>query len=289
MNMTEAGSPTVRRRELAARLRAARQRSGLTIDDVSAKLGGNRVRSLHRWEAADALLSSPDLVTLCDIYEVTPAEREQVLILRSEALRPGWWTPYTSAIAPTYSTFVDLESGADALKEYSGIMVPGLFQTNDYMSAVMRAANPPMSDETIKSRIAVRTRRQTETLTRVASHFIIDEGALLRGVGGTAVMRAQLETLAAFATSRLITVQVLALSAGVTVSTVGNFSILLFERSQDPPIVGVETLTGCLFADDTDGAQYIEAFNRVRKHALSARQSLARIRDIRNEVYPNAH
>jgi len=73
-------SPTVRRRELGARLRALRLERGLTVDDVAARMEVSPAK-ISRIETAARGVSVADVRFLCDLYQVSTEERSRLLTL----------------------------------------------------------------------------------------------------------------------------------------------------------------------------------------------------------------
>jgi transcriptional regulator with XRE-family HTH domain len=267
-------------------LRGHRESMKLTVDDVAAHLD-TAPRTVHRWEAGKSIPGLAVLRVLLDHYGVTdPLARMELETLRAEGKAPGWWTPYSSDVRPTFATFLGLEVDALSLMEYSAILVPGLLQTEAYMRAVMSKAVPRLSDEAIDKRVGVRLERQLDKFSRqTLRHFVIDESILWRRVGGVDTMREQLAHLLDLAKSRLITIQVLPLAVGEFASVLGNFSVLTFERLDDPPVACIELLRGDLYADGTDSELYTQHFDKLREAALPERLSLRLVSKIMKETH----
>ena len=86
-------SPTVRRRELGARLRALRTDAGMTVDDVAARMEVSPAK-ISRIETGARGVSVADVRYLCDLYQVSTDERERLLNLTRESKRRSWWQEY---------------------------------------------------------------------------------------------------------------------------------------------------------------------------------------------------
>src|SRR6266699_1099141 len=71
----EYGSPTVRRRRLAAELRRLRERAGFTGDEVADRLGWSGSK-ISRIELHRTGIKLADLVLLLDLYNVADVHRE---------------------------------------------------------------------------------------------------------------------------------------------------------------------------------------------------------------------
>src|SRR5437879_5871990 len=104
-------SPTVRRRRLAADLRALREAAGLTHEDVAARFGWHRSK-LGRIESAQFVrLSLTDLRAMLDLYGVADeGQREALITLAREARQRGWWHSYSDVLPNPHSAFIGLEA-----------------------------------------------------------------------------------------------------------------------------------------------------------------------------------
>lgn len=281
-----AGSPTVRRRRLGVLLKEAREQAKLRPEDVALQLS-TTARTILRWEAGHSLIASKNLRLLFEVYKIhSPNEQMALSALQKEGAQRGWWTPYTSAVRPTFATFLGLEADAVKLMEYSAIVLPGLLQTEPYMRAVMNASIPRITDETIESRIELRRKRQDDIFSSGTDrHFVIDESCLYRTVGGAETMRDQIKHLVDVArSSRLVTVQVLPMAVGAHASTLGSFSVMTFDEP-DPPVACVELLGGDMYADGPDSAIYTEHFDKLREGSLPEPLALIRAEEIMKDVH----
>ena len=186
--MPEVRSPTLRRRELGALLRALRLEQGLTVDQVAERLLCSPSK-VSRMETGQRGATARDLRDLCDLYGVTDQrERDRMARLAAEAKQSGWWQSYE---LDYFATYVGLEAAATSLYYFQSSIVPGLLQTVDYAKAMYERALPSeYSPGRADQLIEVRLRRQ-ELLTRdppLRVLVIFDEAVLHREVGGPAVM-----------------------------------------------------------------------------------------------------
>lgn len=111
-----------------------------------------------------------------------------------------------------FQDFALLESDAVSRFSYDPMLVPGLLQTESYARALLEAHRPPLEDDAIDQHVTARLDRQTllsRTKPNVVFSFILEEGALHRKVGGTAVLREQLLKLSECARLRNVEVQVM--------------------------------------------------------------------------------
>ncbi len=147
--MAGANSPTVRRRELGALLRALRMGAGLTVDQVAAALLCSPSK-VSRLETGHRGASARDVRDLCNLYDVSdPAERERLMSLAHEGKQQAWWHSFDLR----YQTYVGLEDEAASIKLYNANVVPGLLQTADYGRAVTNAVLPQRSTEAVAQEV----------------------------------------------------------------------------------------------------------------------------------------
>src|ERR1700761_1093600 len=149
-------SPTVRRRELGALLRALRTRQGLTVEQVAGELLCSPSK-VSRMETGQRGATLRDIRDLCDLYRVTAAaERERLMELAREGKQQGWWQSF----GLDFATYVGLEAAAVAISCYMSSVVPGILQTSEYARAMHEAGHQDYSDEKISEHVEVRMRRQ---------------------------------------------------------------------------------------------------------------------------------
>lgn len=131
---------------------------------------------------------------------------------------PGW-----------FDRWPDVEARASALRTFELVVVPGLLQTEDYARAVFRTRVKATDDE-IDEMVAARMERHA-ILTRDDPPMlwvIIDEGVIRRPVGGTYVMREQLNSLIESARKPNVVIQVVPVAIGAHEGFRGPFVIADF-------------------------------------------------------------
>lgn len=271
-------SPTVRRRELGARLRALRVESGFTVEDVANRMEVSPAK-ISRIETAARGVSVNDVRALCDVYQVSAEERDRLLGLARESRRRSWWQQY--GLDDSVATYVGLEDAAVAIQQYETSLVPPLLQTEAYARAVTAGTGPWLSDEQVDQLVATRMTRQAllSADRPLELWTILDEAALRRLVGGPEVMRDQLDQLAARSRSPRVTVQVIGLEAGAHPGMDSAFAVLQLAEVSD--VVYVEGLMGYFFLQSQgDVVRYRRAFDQLRAVALSPADSRDRMRAV---------
>ncbi|MGW3626002.1 helix-turn-helix domain-containing protein [Streptomyces sp. NPDC000880] len=111
-----------------------------------------------------------------------------------------------------FRDFALLEAEAVSRFSYDQLLIPGLLQTEAYARALVETHFPPLDEETVEQRVTARMARQS-LLTRknpcIVFVFILEEVALHRMVGGTAVMKNQLARMLECSRMRNVEVQVM--------------------------------------------------------------------------------
>jgi transcriptional regulator with XRE-family HTH domain len=214
--MVVPGSPTVRRRRLAAELREIRERRGKSGDAVAAALRWSPSK-VSRYELARTALKPREVERLLDYYEVTGSRRDVLLALAEDAARKGWWEEYADTLSPDYQQFIGLEHEASTVAIWHVEVVAGLLQTEAYARHVIGAYSEvePVAPGMIERLVKVRMRRQHVLDRDPDLHLsvVLDESILNRRIGSDAVMYEQLQRLARDSERPNVTLQILPLDA----------------------------------------------------------------------------
>lgn len=270
--MPEVRSPTVRRRELGALLRALRQERGYTVEQVAERLLCSPSK-VSRMETGQRGATLRDIRDLCDLYGLTEeSERQRLFYLARQGKRPGWWQGYEL----TFATYVGLEADAVSIKHFTSSTVMGLVQTADYARAIHDAGFQDFRSGRIDELVEVRMKRQ-QLLNRdppLGLHVVFDEAVLRRPVGGAPVMVAQLRRLVELAESPQIQIQVVPYEVGAHPAMDSNFTVLEYGGSA-PDVVYVEGLSGKIYLErEQDLNRYRDVFGSLCRLALTPRESI---------------
>lgn len=281
-NRSGGSAPTVLRMVLGKRLRHLRQRAGVSFEDAARAIEVTPL-TVRRIEKAEVGLRIPYVKELLRTYGVPAAEIDDFVTLAREANRPGWWYKYRDVLPEWFKAYVSLESEASVIRLYEPHYVPGLLQTRDYATALMRVGFPNESKEEIARRVALRLRRQ-DLLAKPdgpAMWAIVDETVLRRPVGGPRVMRAQLDRLVEVLRMPKVSIQVMPYSVGAHPGAFGPFHHFRFGFSELPDVVYTENLAGSVYYDrPEDVVTYLEVLDRMSVQA----EPVARTRDILGEL-----
>ena len=280
-------SPTVRQRELGKRLRELRGLHDLTVDDVAEKLLCSATK-VSRLETGARRPSLRDVRDLCVLYGVDEASSIELMSLARGAREQGWWTQYEDL---NLDPLIGLEQDAIAITCYSMYYMPALLQTEDYARTIIKAIAPKIDPAIHQQRVEVRMRRQglLDTANRPRYRVLLDEAALRRRVGGPAVMAAQFDKVLDAARQGKAAVQVIPFDVGEYAAVDAYFVLLDFdEESNLSPVVFIEGLTANQYIErKADIARYREAIESLRDSALSLRDSLSLLQELR-EGYVSA-
>lgn len=280
------GSPTVRRRELGALLRGLREERRFSVKQVTEHLMCSASK-ISRLETGERGATLRDVRDLCDLYDVTASERDRLMALARESKQQGWWQPYDLP----YSNYVGLEAEATAISGFHSSVLPGLLQTSEYAVEVHRAAvpevsTPELTPAVIEQRVEARLRRQ-KLLTKenpLKFSIILDEAVLHRLVGGSAVMKNQLEHVADIAALPNVRIQVIPYGVGAHPALESTFYILDFTGVL-PSVVYVEGLVGWIFLERSEDLdRYRRVFQRLSDIALNPEESIALVGAISSSI-----
>src|SRR5262249_18301685 len=105
--MIAPGSPTVRRRRLAAELREIRESTGKSGEAVAAALKWSPSK-ISRYERAKTGLRPQEVQRLLDYYQITGQRRALLLTLAADATQKGWWEEFGDILSDDYQQFIGL-------------------------------------------------------------------------------------------------------------------------------------------------------------------------------------
>ena len=278
--MPEVRSPTLRRRELGARLRALRLEQGFTVDQVAEQLLCSPSK-VSRMETGQRGATQRDVRDLCRLYGVTDETQAAYLMdLVREGKQQAWWQSYE---LDHFATYVGLEEAATTIKQYQSTTMPGLLQTPEYARATAEVLIPDaspgvsqLSPERVGELVEVKLRRQEVLAMERSVQFsvVLDEAVLHRAVGGSAGMRVQLDRLIEVTKNQNVTIQVIPYGVGAHPAMDSTFTILEFVESV-PSVVYVEGLIGSLYVERSqDIARYERVFEHLRAIALTPQESI---------------
>lgn len=270
---------------LGAHLRRLREEAGISRAGAAAAIRSSESK-ISRMELGRTMTKARDLADLLTLYGVDDeAERESIVALCQHGCTPGWWQAYGDAVPAWMKPYLGLEQAATLIRSYDAGFVSGLLQTRDYARSVFSLFSSPPG-ERAERQLAVRMRRQ-EILHRADPPHVwavIDEATLRRPVGGTEVMRAQIDHLLEISKLPHVNIQVLRLAAGGHAG--GTPMILLrFAGEQIPDVIYLEQLTSAVYpSSSSDLAYYWNILNQLATEADPPIASTMILNQIRKEL-----
>ena len=256
--MTAPGSPNVRRKRLAAELRAMRDDRGENLQTVVSALGkGWSTSKLSRYELGTGGLNPREVERLLDYYRVTGTLRESLLSLARAASGKGWWDAFSDVAPASYLDFIGLEAEASSVEVWHVEVVTGLLQTERYARSLIAEYSSrvePIAPAIIERLVELRMRRKAvlEQEDPVSLIVVLDESVLKRQFGDDSVMCEQMQSLAADAARPNVTLRVLPLRTAHPVSA-ESFVIFSFGPKDDAilhDVVYAEGLKDSFYVED---------------------------------------
>ena len=255
------------------------------MEDVATQLECSATK-ISRLETASRRAIPRDVRDLCQIYGVTDqAEVAELINLARQGTQRGWWTQYSDL---QLSPLIGLEQEAVAITSFSMYYVPALLQIPEYAHAIIKGIAQRMDPRIVDERVEARIRRQQllERENRPRYRALLDEAVLHRLVGGSAVMKAQLDRLLKHQEDGTAAIQVIPFSIGAHAGADSNFDFLEFEESSlQGPVVYVEGLFSNHYQErPAEIRRYRESIDLLREAALSTRDSMNLISGIRETL-----
>ncbi|MCQ4197173.1 helix-turn-helix domain-containing protein [Streptomyces parvulus] len=283
------GAPSVLRMILGRQLEELRTRAGLSFEQAAESIGVSH-STIRRMEAAKvARLRLPDVEKLLQFYGVRDQQEIDTFLKSArEANKRGWWHTYRDVMPDWFAAYLSLEQAALHIRAYEPEFVHGLLQTAAYARALLSAGNPHASSDATERRVALRMRRQ-EILTRPAPPrlwVVMDETVLRWPVGGSEVMREQVDHLIEVGRLPNVTLQIMPFAGGPhPAMRAGAFHVFRFRAPELPDIVYLSGLVGAVYLDKGDDVVvYREALDRLGAQAVPARSTEELLGALRKEL-----
>lgn len=275
---SSSGQNPIRRRQLIAELKRLREVASLTQEEVADRLDWHPTK-VFRIETGRTGPHPNDVRVMLDIYGVTDREQREALIqLAKDARKRGWWYSYRDVLPSRYEFFIGLEHESTSIRTFELAVVPGILQIEEYARALVRGGPLELDADEVQRRVEVRMTRQKilAKKDRPQLWVILDEAVIHRPVGGSEVMRAQLDHLIAASEQARTTIQIVPYSVGSHPGTTGSFVILGFPEPGEIDVVYMETVGGNMAVDKAEEVEhYTNAFDHLRAVALSPHDTRA--------------
>ncbi len=271
---------------MAGELRRLRETNELTREDVAERTGINEA-TLYRIETARVRPQRRTLMGMLDLYGVVDPQRSEILALLRQADEQSWLRPYHADLPDAYTTYISFEAEAQSVRNYESLFVPGLLQSEGYAQAVIQGVLPTATSKQVDQRVQARMERQAvfDKEDPLKLWAILDEASLRRAVGGTKVMKDQLERLLQLSEQSHVTLQVIPFKAGAHPGMPGSFVLIDFPDPADPSLVYIDSMGGDLFLEaEVDVRRYEQSFDHLRAMALSPGASANLVSDVMQDI-----
>jgi transcriptional regulator with XRE-family HTH domain len=272
--------------ELVLRLRRRREQLGLTVNDITKTLKFTR----NYWSAIEnerKLIPTNTLREIFKVLEFSTEDRRQLLALREEARKNGWWDEYTKLSDDNIQRLHGLEHGARGVRDYETLLIPGLLQTPEYAGVIM-TSDVAIRPVEVKERVRMRLRRQELLDGDDPLHLevIISEAALRQQVGGTEVLKGQLDHLLKMGERPNIEIRVIPFTAtACDLFGSGTLVLLDFQSSFLPTVAWMESVTARSVITEPNQVRDITmAFNEAYKRSLAREDTIKMIQRARKEL-----
>jgi transcriptional regulator with XRE-family HTH domain len=276
--------PAVQRRRLKVELRKLRLAANETQESVARAMEWSKSKVI-RIEGGETRITRTDLKALLEHYGVTDEERVESLLTAAKVAREHNWATYRDVHSAGFLRYLDYESSSAIVRNYEDHWVPGLLQTEEYCLAAQKGAYGK-SDDVAERRWSARLQRQRlhDRNDPPEMAFVLDESIVRRPIGGTGVMRRQLEQLLAYADMPHITLQVLPIAAGATPGLIGPFVLLEFEEATDDPVLYLEADSRTTREAPEETSTFLDRFLLLADLALKPDESTALVHDAIDRV-----
>jgi transcriptional regulator with XRE-family HTH domain len=262
------------RRALGRRLTRLRTAAGKSRREVAEEKLGISEPTLHRIETGKVPVTVANVRALCWLYGADQSATNALAELALGTAQQEWWDA-NPVIPDWFKLYVGLEASARRIFSYDGEVIPGELQTEQYARAVFTAEQPG-DKQAAQRHVALRLQRQKTLLNRTPPPqltTILGEGALVRPVGGQAVLTAAIDHLRNAGRQPHIDIRVLPWSVGAHAAMAGPFRILEFDDPDDPDIVYLESHVGALYLEEpAEVEEYRRIFKLINSDTISIRE-----------------
>ncbi|WP_433593935.1 helix-turn-helix domain-containing protein [Nocardia sp. CA-145437] len=275
---------TIPKRAFGRFLRGLREHVGASLLTASLQIDTSKQTVVRLEDGLPTKITTPQLKSLLDLYEVSPEVRFEALEMWQEVRQQdkaaklqgtykGWWQAYADQYAPHFDHYLRLEATSNHWISHQLVHVPGLLQTAEYRRSIIGAAYPDLAENDIERRLELAARRQERSAEPgFRMDAILSEAVLRHRLGGPSVMAAQLRYLAQVGMRDNVSIRVVPFSSD---SHAGH-GILSFTLLEFPPLSCHLKEPPCVYIDGAEGALYLES-DRVIERFRNAISSLQRV------------
>lgn len=264
--------PAVMKIVMGNELARQRTNAGLTQADAATVLRCTQQKIAHIESGSG--IRAMELDALLEAYGAEEVDRAYARDLQAEGNRRAKRGAFSSRFRQHLRLLVDMEPSCNRFFSYQSI-VPGLLQTESYMRTLFRAWRPSPTQEQIDRDTADRlARQQVLNNTDREFWFIIDESALWRVTGSSAIMKEQVNRLIEALDRPNIELQVVPFNAGYYMGQGHEYTIFGYDTKPPVSIVYLEQHDGGVYVDDGKRtARYLTLWDQQKAAAVGPEET----------------
>lgn len=272
----------IKKRRLRTELRQARTEAKMTQQAAADHLVWSTSK-IVRIEQGIVPVTPTDVRAMLQLYGVTDeAHVSELVELAKDAREDKGWASFSDVFPPTSVELFGSEPSAKVIYKYEPSVVPGLFQTQDYARALLRALGNSEAQLDRKLEARVQRQRLLDDPVRPDLSFLLGEAAVSRPVGGDDVMREQIAHLLDLAKTDNVSIGLLPFSAGPHRGMGSAFTVLQFADPLLSDLLYLENAERESISRDEDGdiRKYLELFVELQEMAAKSGALEAQLNEI---------
>ena len=235
-----------KQKTLADELAALRAKSGMGAREVGDGVGWSHTK-ITRIEGAVIKVTPRDVATLAAFYGVPQPEIDRLCEDARNARTDIWWNRFDQWLPAPYAAYISYENDAARAWSIGPLVIPGLLQTREYISALFGPAILQDPDR-VEALVSVRLQRQQRLIepSPLELTAFIGEAALRAEYGGREVLHAQLIHMRELFELPNVTIRAVTFTSDVVL---WPLDLLEFEEG-GPSVVFAETQLNSVLHDD---------------------------------------
>lgn len=270
--------PTIRSRELGFRLRSAMQAANINGKTMAREMGYPEA-AISRLINGQIDLRETEIAVFLALCGVTRAQRDAILGLSSCHHPSGLFVVTGEARWSTYRSHAGI---SETITEWAPLMVPWMFQTEDYTRALLAHCDARRAEQLAARRLLAEL---TKGEQRPDLTVYLHEAALRTAVADGPTMVEQAHHLLRMSVRSSVELRIVPAAAGAHAVVGGPFSLLRFWDVQTAPTVYRDGASlGVFFDDPAEVAAHKVLIDTLQKAALDQDTSRAQLRSLAVEA-----
>jgi transcriptional regulator with XRE-family HTH domain len=277
--MSPRSDPAALRWLIGVELANYRAETGMTLSEAAIATGISRPKLGHM-ETGRYQQNPEDVAKALKSYEIADNDISRVVSMTGNSGRRAWWSSWNDIVAPWLRLYLGLEGMAESLFAYDPNVIKGLFQTEEYASALTNGTERARADR-VERFVGLRRARATRLTDPLPLKVeaVVGEAGLRLAVGSPKLRRAQYAHLLELAALDNVIIRVVRPEDGYHQALPGHFSILNFTAARS--ISYVELQDDAVYQSAPAKVwPYRAAADSLRRVAMSASDSTAFIRSL---------